>query len=65
MSEPTKKNWGILKEEISKVVGMDNDATHEVFEILDASLQRLLKGQPELSPQSLRWLRREFGWTPT
>jgi len=64
LTEPTKKNWGKLKEDISKVARIDNDATTEVFEILDASLQRLLRGQPELSPQTLRWLRIEFGWTP-
>jgi hypothetical protein len=39
MSEPTKEHWGKLKEDISKVARMENDATIEVFEILDEALE--------------------------
>lgn len=57
-------NDGILSEKIGALSQLDNEGVLAVFEVLDEALSDFLRGQPELSPQTLRWLRLYFGFDP-
>ena len=57
-------NNGILSQKIGSLSELNNDGVLAVFEVLDAALVDFLSGQPEVSPQTLRWLRNYFGFDP-